>query len=742
MAMRYNNGQHVSWIHVLFFCSGFPALIYQIIWQRALFAIYGLNIQSVTIVVSGFMLGLGLGSLLGGRLSNSRRLAPVMLFATAELLTGSFGIVSLKLFHRIGEFTVGSSLFETGLVSFLVIVLSTLLMGTTLPLLVEYLVRSSRNVGTSVGGLYFANSLGSGFACFLAAAWLMRRLGQSGSIRLAALVNVLVAAGALGCDLYWRHSKKNHTDLASEVIAGSPCSLLPYSLALGCAAFSGFAALAYEIIWYRLLAFGSGDTAAAFASLLGAYLSGLALGSRLIERYSRNHHPENAIRTLSAIIFASAMVAFSVGPLSAWALGFTSPDRLGSPWPGSVILMLVCVGASFFGATFPLVAYASVNPAERAGSSLSYLYAANIVGSTLGTLVVGYIFLDYFSVYQISILLLVGGAFFAAAVLAVSTRPLTRLAPKFALAGIAMVLVIVGSRPLFSTFYDRLLFKNKFPALRFQEVIETRSGTVGVTPDGTLFGGGVYDGRFNIDLLHDVNMIIRPYGFSAFQRTPHRILMIGLGSGSWAQVVANHPQVEELTVVEINPGYLKLIPGQPTVATLLRNPKVRIVIDDGRRWLLWNPQTNYDAIVMNTTFHWRNQASNLLSVEFLQIARKHLRPGGVLFYNTTGSEDVMATALAVYPYALRFVNCIAVSDSPLVFDRERWREVLLNYVIDGKRVIDASDPTQLNKLDEIVEIPEDPTGRKPNSVENNDQLRKRLKNRKIITDDNMGLEWR
>ena len=218
--------------------------------------------------------------------------------------------------------------------------------------------------------------------------------------------------------------------------------------------------------------------------------------------------------------------------------------------------------------------------------------------------------------------------------------------------------------------------------------------------------------------------------------------MIGLGSGSWAQVVANHPQVEELTVVEINPGYLKLIPGQPTVATLLRNPKVRIVIDDGRRWLLWNPQTNYDAIVMNTTFHWRNQASNLLSVEFLQIARKHLRPGGVLFYNTTGSEDVMATALAVYPYALRFVNCIAVSDSPLVFDRERWREVLLNYVIDGKRVIDASDPTQLNKLDEIVEIPEDPTGRKPNSVENNDQLRKRLKNRKIITDDNMGLEWR
>jgi spermidine synthase len=727
---------------VLFFCSGFPALVYQIVWQRALFSIYGLNIQSVTIVVSGFMLGLGLGSLLGGKLSTSRRLPPVMLFAAAELLTGMFGIVSLKVFHGIGQFTAGKSLFETVLISFLVIILSTLLMGATLPLLVEHSVRSSRNVGTSVGGLYFANTLGSGFACFLAAAWLMRHLGQSGSVRLAALVNVLVAVGAVGYNIRRSPPKIDHSECTSEIIAGSPRSLFPYSLALGGAAFSGFAALAYEIIWYRLLAFGTGDTATAFASLLGAYLSGLALGSRLIERYSHKHRPENARRALSAIIIVSAMVAFSVSPLSAWALGFTSLSQQGSPWPGSIILLLVCVAASFFGATFPLVAYVAINPVKSAGSSLSYLYAANIIGSTLGTLVVGYILLDHLSVYQISILLLGGGAFFAVAVLAVSTRPFTQLAPEFTLAGIVVVLLIVGFHPLFRTLYDRLLFKNKYPALHFQEVVETRSGTVGVTPDGTLFGGGVYDGRFNVDLLHDVNMIIRPYGLSAFQPAPRRVLMIGLGSGSWAQVVANHPQVEELTVVEINPGYLKLIPQQPAVASLLHNPKARIVIDDGRRWLLWHPQAKYDAIVMNTTFHWRNQISNLLSVEFLQMARKHLNPGGVLFYNTTGSEDVIATALSVYPYALRFVNCIAVSDSSLVLDRERWKAVLLNYAIDGKRMIDPSDPTQLNKLDQIVNIPDDPTGRNLNSVENNDQLRKRLQNRLIITDDNMGLEWR
>jgi spermidine synthase len=739
MVNTHNNGRRVPWIHLLFFFSGFPALIYQIVWQRALFAIFGLNVQSVTIVVSGFMLGLGLGSLAGGVLSSSRRLAPVTLFAIAELLTGIFGAVSLKLFHRIAEITAGKALLETGVVSFSVIVLSTLLMGATLPLLVEYLVRSSHNVGSSVGSLYFVNSLGSGLACFLAATWLMRHLGQSGSVRFAASVNILVATGALAY-AYLRQPVQASADRVSEVIPTGP-SLLPYSLALGCAAFSGFAALSYEIIWYRVLAFGSGDTAAAFASLLGAYLLGLAFGSRFIEQYSHRHPRENALRTLSTLLFASAMVAFAVSPLSAWTLGFTSLEHIRSSWPGSIILLLVCVGASLFGATFPLVAYVSVNPAARAGASLSYLYAANIVGSTLGTLLVGYVLLDHLSLYQISILLLIGGAFFAAAVLGVAARPLLRVRP-FALAAAAMLLTIVIAHPVFNTLYDRLLFKNKYPASHFQEVVENRSGTIGVTPSGIVFGGGVYDGKFSVDLLHDGNIIIRPFGLSAFQAAPRHVLMIGLGSGSWAQVVANHPQVEELTIIEINPGYLKLIPEQPAVASLLRNPKVHIVIDDGRRWLSWNRTAKYDAIVMNTTFHWRNHTSNLLSVEFLQIARAHLNPGGVLFYNTTGSDDVMATALSVFPYALRFVNCIAASDSPLLFDRERWRAALLSYVIDGKHVIDASDPNQMKALEEIVGIPDDPTGRTMLSFETNDQLRSRLQNRLIITDDNMGTEWR
>lgn len=746
-ARENKDSRRIPWIELLFFCSGFPALIYQIIWQRALFAVFGINIESITIVVSGFMLGLGLGSLAGGKLSNSRRAGPVKLFAGAELLTGILGIFSLKIFHRVAEFTSGKSSVETGFIAFTVIVLSTLLMGATLPLLVEFSVRSSHNVGFSVGGLYFANCLGSGFACFLAAVFLMRYMGQSGVILVAASVNVLVAVGAFSYDLSWRRPRNARLFPATEANAEDAGNLLPFALALGCAAFSGFAALSYEIIWYRLLAFGLSDTAPAFALLLGAYLFGLALGSRRAERYSQKHNREDAVRGLSAVMFASAMFAFAVGPVSACAVKFTSTGRFRSEWPGLIMLLLVCAGASFFGATFPLLAHVSVNPAKRAGASLSYLYAANIVGSTLGALVVGYVLMEYLSTYRISILLLLGGAVVAGAVYRASARP-SSAKPSFrwklgvALPAATIAVMIMVARPVFATLYDRLLFKNHYPAQHFQELIENRNGLVGVTPDGTVYGGGVYDGRFNVDLLYDVNIIIRPYALSAFHPTPRQVLMIGLGSGSWAQVVANHPQVESVTIVEINPAYLKMIPEHPAVASLLRNPKVHIVIDDGRRWLLRNPEAKFDAIVMNTTFYWRNHATNLLSAEFFRIVRGNLEPGGVLFYNATGSEDAIATALTVYPYAVRLVNSVAVSDSPLVFDRVRWRASLLDYVIDGKHVIDTQDPKQLKKLDEIVGIPEDPTGRRFYSVEENDHLRRRLQKRLIITDDNMGLEWR
>jgi len=220
--------------------------------------------------------------------------------------------------------------------------------------------------------------------------------------------------------------------------------------------------------------------------------------------------------------------------------------------------------------------------------------------------------------------------------------------------------------------------------------------------------------------------------------------MIGLSSGSWAQVLANNPKIEHLTVVEINPGYLRIIAKHPDVASVLTNPKVDIQIDDGRRWLRRHPDEKYDLLVMNTTFHWRAHATNLLSMEFMDLARLHLRPGGIFFFNTTSSDDVQKTAMTAFPYGLRIINFVAVSDSPFTLDKDRFRELLAGYRIDGKLAIDTSTEDGRNLLDELVQLPDTMrlgpvTGW---GMEDRQSILARTEAAKLVTDDNMVVEFR
>lgn len=182
-----------AWIYAVFLLSGFAALLYQVVWQRALYAIYGINIESVTMVVTAFMLGLGVGSVAGGAVSKDPRRPVLLVFSLVELGIGLFGAVSLNVFHAVGEATLGMSAFGTFVVTFLLVLVPTLLMGSTLPLLVAHLVRSSKNVGKSVGTLYFVNTLGSAFASAAAVLFVMKSAGLVGTVRAAALLNITVS---------------------------------------------------------------------------------------------------------------------------------------------------------------------------------------------------------------------------------------------------------------------------------------------------------------------------------------------------------------------------------------------------------------------------------------------------------------------------------------------------------------------------------------------------------------------
>ena len=194
-------------VAAIFVLSGFAALTYQVAWQRALFGIYGLNIESVTVVVTAFMLGLGIGSLAGGWAAARLRLDKLAVFAAAEAGICIYGACSLAIFAWAGELTGPMGPAPLLLASFGLLLLPTALMGATLPLLVGHGVDRLGNVGIALSNLYFANTLGGAVAAIVAGVALMRWFGLGGTVWIAAAVNAAVCCLAL---VLRRRRKQEH----------------------------------------------------------------------------------------------------------------------------------------------------------------------------------------------------------------------------------------------------------------------------------------------------------------------------------------------------------------------------------------------------------------------------------------------------------------------------------------------------------------------------------------------------
>jgi spermidine synthase len=513
-----------------------------------------------------------------------------------------------------------------------------------------------------------------------------------------------------------------------------------FAVALAVAAAAGFISLSYEILWYRVISYASWGLPSAFGLLLAAYLFGLAIGSRIAGAFCKDQTragDTKQLRSLAIFTLVANVVAWLVVPAFAWSAKYWQ-------WPPA--LAAVAVAAALLGAVLPLVAHFGIKPDDKAGANLSYIYLANIVGSGAGSLITGFVFLDRWSIAANGAIIACIGLGLALALLLLSD-----LRGGGRIAGIAMLvagsLVLVEATPaVYDRIWERLLYKTKFEKdTRFLDVVETKSGVISVTQDGTVYGGGAYDGKVSTSIKWDRNGIFRAHAVGAMHPSPKKVLMIGLATGAWAQVVANLPGVEKLTIVEINPGYLTLIAKYEEVRSLLTNPRVEIVIDDGRRWLNRHPDSKFDAIVMNTTWHWRGHSTNLLSVEFLELARSRLGPGGLLYFNTTSSQDVKKTAATVFPYALRVYNFIAVSDSPFTFDKDRWRSVITEMKIDGAPIADVGSEDGQKWLDELVSyadsINEPP---RDDGLESRESVlaNANTAGARVITDDNMVPEWR
>jgi spermidine synthase len=495
----------------------------------------------------------------------------------------------------------------------------------------------------------------------------------------------------------------------------------------------GFVALSYEIVWFRVYSFLSGGSATSFGVLLGAYLAGIAFGSLWSRRFCDTAGTGGDPKRLSmpaALVAVSSLLGFALVPVVAHTV-----VQANYAWT----LPLVALVAGLLGATLPLVAHFGIAPDERAGARLSYLYLANIVGSSLGSLATGFVLLDRLTLADTAVMLGAAGMVLAAVLLwasqvAARVRWLGLIAA--ATAGMAAV-----KAPLYAGTYERLQEKQKYEkGMEFGHTDESRHGVITVTKDGGIYGGGMYDGRFNTSFLDNSNLISRAYALAGMHPAPKRVLMVGLSSGSWAQVVAALPGLEKMTVVEISHGYLRLIPRYPQVASVMTNPKIEVVIDDGRRWLGAHPDAKFDLIVQNTTWHWRGMITNLLSAEYFALVKAHLKPGGIFYYNTTESPHALRTGCSVFRHGMRYYNFLAVSDSPVRVDPERLEQHLTQMVIDGRKPADPDSYAARLRIAELQDLFRQ-AGTADGLIEYCPQIVDRTLDLPYITDDNMVTEF-
>jgi len=783
----------MGWLAFLFLISGFAAMIYQVVWQRTLFAAFGVNIESITIVVSLFMFGLGLGSLVGGAFSRRFPDKAPWLFLFCELGIGLFGLASLPLITRVSEATLHGSLWTVSLAVLALLALPTMLMGATLPILVTHLHRHLKNVGQSVGLLYCINTLGSAVACFLTVDLLFLFLGQQASVGVAAGCNLLVGV------LVWRYARQTAKDaerdkrqvtsdksrdaLAADdvhndgetkqygnpqnvpsrpgnetLVAGrlslvaEPLSWARRAFVLFFAAAGGYISLSQEMLWMRIVSVMTGGRPSVFAHVLGFFLIGVAVGALWGERLCgrRFGQGQSPVRFIAGMLLVSGVFYYASIAGTAWV------SRV-NPAVGQMVMHLVVAMVSLLlGGLFPLLCHYGAQAGRSVGVAVSRVYVANIVGSTAGPLLTGFVLMEVFSTADIVL-----GLSVATVALGGLAWMFDRGWTKLAAAGVVAA-AVVAMFTLHGRAYANLLeaFQGVPP---FKFVSETRSGVAGVLadpdwPDGPdiMYGGGMYDGRFAVDPIVNSNIITRAYMIAGLHPAPKDVLEVGLSTGSWSRVLANYAPVERLTIVEINAGYLDLIRHYPEQGALRDDPRVNIVIDDGRRWLNRNPDARFDFILQNTTFHWRSQITGLISEEYLRLVKSRLKPGGVFYYNSTWSPEIPATAARVFKHVAMYNSFVAASDSPFEITPEQMYENLRQFSYNGVPTFDLDDPAHAARMTALADMSledqnldgDDPARRacvqrrtRATLIDQADLWRARSDVR-VITDDNMATEYK
>jgi spermidine synthase len=668
---------------LLFIGSGCAALIYEVVWFQLLQLVIGSSAVSLGVLLGTFMGGMCLGSYLLPRRIDARH-HPLRVYAFLELGIGVMGLLLLWGMPLIGTaYTswAGGSVIVRSIVAAICLLPPTLMMGATLPAVARWVQTTPQGVSW-LGFFYGGNIGGAVLGSLLAGFYLLRIHDMAFATYTAVALNIIVATLGLLIARMTSHEPVTEDATSGRRAAGSTAVYITIAL-------SGMTALSAEVLWTRLLSLLFGATVYTFSLILAVFLFGLGIGSTIGSTLAGSVKQPRAALGWCQMLLCGALgwAAYMLtNSLPYWPI---NPSITNNPFFNFQLDLVRCLwvvlpGAILWGASFPLALAAVAAPGQDPGRLVGGVYAANTVGAIVGSLGTGLVLVVWTGTQTAEQLLIVISAISALIMLAPiaagegsQAAPEAKGSPSKRLAWVGTVVLILATG-------GAGLLARSVPPVPGLLVAYGRYSATWINQSNIIYVG---EGLNAFVAVSQLSTGVRNYHNAGkvqassepqdmrLQRMlghlthlipnqPKKTLVIGCGAGVTAGAVSIGPNVEHVTIAEIEP----LVP--QVVSTyfaehnynVVNSKKVQIHLDDARHYLLTTNE-KFDAVTSDPLDPWVKGAANLYTQEFFEVVKQHLNPGGVvtLFVqlyesNTAAVKSEIGTFFKAFPNGVVWGN--------------------------------------------------------------------------------------
>jgi spermidine synthase len=709
----------ILWVfQVLCLLSGITGLIYETLWIRILSLGVGSTSASMSLVLSIFFLGLSLGSFLSGRyLSKIQK--PILAYAVVEGILGLYSSLAILPLFRLQEIVgtlplVGNwawlgLILKYGLVLLLLLV-PTVCMGTTLPLLTKIFVSANSQIGRRVSHFYALNTLGAVLGAMLTGFVLIPSLGIFLSNYLSVGINLVIAAVA-----FWLHKQAGSeytspvvpTNVAEKTTSGLKEVFLSDPVVLLATGMSGFISIACEVVWNKYLGVFFGTNIYGLGLTLSVYLLGIALGSWalafVVDRIRDLRGLFVQIFLLSSIAILFSSFQLNRAPLTSHVLYQLFQGSLTLLSAKAIMAgVILFVPTLLFGALFPLAIAIIARSFTNAPKVVGVAYGVNTLGAILGSYLSGIVLLPSIgSSYTLQLAALLS-LLTAGALLWKTEWTRARKGTYVALASGLAALTLTTGFFQFETIISGAYHSSgqvkeglshgailkrffKTPSTsgeEFKLVIEGETAVISLSHDPSdgenyrrymrLKTNGLNESVYNLDNLEELPKYealigLLPYVFS---RNPETAFIVGYGGGFTADFLSR-TDLKRVNVVELEEGILKAANFvHNNNNPILKRPNVKLQIEDARFMLASGQLGKQDIIVSQPSHSWLSGAANLFTKEFFTIVQGNLSEKGIFaqwlnLYNMDVPvlQSLLKTFFTVFPHGAVFTQA---GDSELV----------------------------------------------------------------------------